>query len=173
MLRPRESFERVKDTEEFRSYFGGKRMSLGAFRFLAYTLRLEGIQASAQVGTLGTPVGPQLQQFPSGAIVLGITASAIQAQTDTGSFTYAPSYSPGRRDMFALSFSYTNDEQITPGGLTMAEALLGSGLDTIFPAKELLIPPSNGILTSAASLTVDPTLTAHVVFHCLVPRATG
>lgn len=174
MIRWREAYERLThgNAAEFKAAFGGL-LPMSAFRFLTYSQRFEGVAASASVGTLGTQTGPILQTFPAGAIILGITASAIQAQVTTGTFTYAPSLTPGRRDLFALSMQYTNNELITPGGLTMAEALLGSGTDTIFPGKELMMPPNQGILCGVASLTVAPTLTVHVAYHSMVPRSAG
>lgn len=164
------AYERLRVTPAFTAAFG-KLLPKQAFRAINYTRKFEGVAAASTVGVPGTTSGPLLQTFPAGAVILGITAAAIQAQITTGSFTYAPSFTPGRRDLFALSFAYTSDEQITADGLTMAEALLGSGENTIFPSKELLIPPSQGILVSCASLTVGPTISAHVVFHCEVPRA--
>jgi hypothetical protein len=172
MLRWREAYERVSKTQQFKSYFG-RVLDAGAFRFLAYSMQFVGVAAASAVGQYGTPTGPRAQTFPAGAVILGITATGVQAQTATGSFTYAPSQSPGRRDLFGLSFQYSSDENITPDGLTAADALLGSGSDTIFPAKELLIPPSQSILVSVASLTVAPALSVSVVFHCMVPRAAG
>lgn len=174
MIQWRAAYERLSKQTAFSAAFG-RALPMSAFRSIVYAPRLSGIAASGAVGTLGPTFGPVLQGFPAGAVVLGITAAAIQAQvlTATSAFPYAPSFSPGRRDLFALAFQYTADEQITATGLVMAEALLGSGQDTIFPTKELLIPPSQGILVSAASLTIGPVLTAHVVFHCMVPRAAG
>ncbi len=168
------AYDRLKGTPEFAQYFG-KLLPMGAFRFLAYSMQFAGVTGSATAGTFGTQSGPLQQNFPSGAIILGITASAFQAQQAHNAADYAPSYSPGRRDLFGLSIQYTGDEQITPNGLTMAEALMGSGEDTIFPAKEILIPPSKGLLIATAALTGSglPSLAIHVAFHCMVPRAVG
>src|SRR5882757_3531689 len=177
MIKWREAYDRLCGTSEFSTYFGkDKPLPIGAWRFLAYSQRFEGIPGTANAGTFGATQGPLLQNFPSGAVILGITAGAYEAQQlDNSAVLYAPSFSSGRRDLFGLSFQYTNDEQVTPSGLTMAEPLLGSGYDTIFPGKELLIPPSQGILCACASLvpTASPALSVHVVYHTMVPRAAG
>lgn len=160
---------------EFSQWFGGRLLPMGAFRYLAYSQQFVGVAGSGTAGVFGTQSGPLTQNFPSGAVILGISASAYEAQQAHAAADYAPSFSPGRRDLFGISFQYTNDEQITPNGLTMAEALLGSGSENIFPAKELLIPPSQAILCAVAALVPStlPNLTINVVYHCMVPRSAG
>lgn len=175
MIKWREAYDRLKDLPEFRQYFNNKLLSMAAFRFLAYAQRFEGVAGSSTAGTLGPVSGPLSQNFPAGAVVLGITAGAYQSQQldNAGVLAYAPSYSSGRRDLFALSLQYSTNEQITPNGLTMAEPLLGSGYDTIFPGKELLIAPSQSVQCSVAAFTpsTSPDLTVQVIYHCMVPRA--
>lgn len=179
MIRWREAFERCKDSREFKSYFGrGAALKVSDFRYVAYAQQFNAVTAGTVTGgatpstpiTPGTPIGPSLQNFPSGGVILGITAAAVQPQTTTSAFQYAPSMSPGRRDLFALNFQYTNDEVITPGGPVLAEALLGSGEDTIFPAREIVVPPSQGLLCTAQSFTINPPMNVHVVYHTMVPR---
>jgi hypothetical protein len=171
------AYARQAPSPDFQRYFAGgpgRPPPSSAFRYIAYSLLLGPCTGNASPVTgFGATVGPTQQNFPAGAVVLGISATAFQEQETDGNYTYAPFSCPGRRDLFGLSFSYTNDEQITPGGLTLANALLGDGDDTVFPARELLIPPSQGILTSAASFTVAPSLFVQVVFHSMVPRAVG
>ncbi len=174
MVKWTEAYNRLVNVPEFTQYFG-KLLGMDKFRFLAYSQRFEGIAGSATAGTFGPVSGPLQQNFPSGAVILGITAAAYEAQQleNAGVLAVAPSYSSGRRDLFGLSFQYTGDELITANGLTMAEPLLGSGYDTIFPSKEILVPPSQGILCAVASLvpTTLPALSVQVVYHCMVPRA--
>ena len=81
MVKWREAYERLKGTPEFTSYFG-KLLPIGAFRFLAYSLRFEGVAGSAVAGTFGPASGPTLQPFPPGAVVLGITASGYSVQQE-------------------------------------------------------------------------------------------
>ncbi len=163
------AYTRLKNSPEFIRYFGGpKEMPPYAFRPLHFMQRF----------TVGSAAEspPTNQNFPAGAIILGITAAAFQVQTAAGAFQYAPSpANPGRRDLFGLSFQYTNDELITPDGPGSAEALLGGGSDTIFPARELLIAPSQGILATVENLTVGLAdgLTVDIVYHSMVPRAVG
>lgn len=177
MIRWREAYERLKTSPDFSRYFGGgpgKVPAPSAFRYLAYTQAMGAAAGSASpISGFGATVGPVQQNFPAGAVILGITATAYQEQTTTGAYQYGASSTPGRRDLFGLAFQYTNDEVITPGGLVLANALLGDGEDTIFPGKELLIPPSQGLLASVASHTVAPSLFVHIVYHAMVPRAVG
>lgn len=183
MIRWREAFERCKDSREFNNYFArsGRGLRMADFRYIAYVQGFTSVAAGSTTGggtpstavTGGTVSGPTLQTFPSGAVILGITASCVQAQTTTNSFQYAPSYSEGRRDLFALNFQYTGDEIITPGGPVIAEALLGSGEETVFPGREIIIAPSQGILASVQSFAIAPPLTVHIVYHSMVPKLAG
>lgn len=160
------AYARIHKSPEFKRFFGSAQaMPPHAFRYLGY---VQTFQVAA-----GVTLPPANQNFPAGAIVLAITASAIQAQTTTGAFQYAPSQTFGRRDLFGLSFQYTNDELITPQGPALAEALLGGGSDTIFPGRELLIAPSQGILCTVQHRSVAPDLFVDVVYHSMVPRAVG
>lgn len=172
MIKWREAYERIKDLPQFIQYFK-KALPMGDFRFLAYSQRFDAVPGAATAGVLGIPVGPLAQNFPSGAVILGITAAGYQEQQSAAAASYPPSLSAGRRDLFALSFQYSGTEQLTANGLTMAEPLLGSGYDTIFPAKELLIPPSQAILCAVATLSPSslPAISVVVVYHCMVPRA--
>jgi hypothetical protein len=150
----------------------------------------------------GTTSATTLQTFPSGAFVLGISASANVPILVKRDQYYADgaavpldvtidrlkSSTPGNRDLFGIDFAYTNDEQLTPGGPAIADALLGSGSGTEYPARELIIDPSQGILCRVQNLitaqTIDnlsgslPTgisfpITVHVVYKCMVPRSQG
>lgn len=176
MITWNQAYDRQKGSEQFISFFGrsGSPPSAKAFRPISYSQFFSGVAAAGTPGQYGTASGPTNQSFPAGAVILGITAAAYQNSTTTGSFTYAPSMTPGKRDLFGLLFSYSGDEQITPGTTPVqAEALLGSGSGTIFPQRELIIAPSQAILTTVAALCPAPTLSVTVVFHCMVPRAAG
>lgn len=171
------AYARLARSPDFSRYFGGGPgvvPPMQNFRYIAYTQQLGPCAGVASpVGGFGAIAGPSQQNFPAGAVILGISATAFQEQTTTTSYQYAPWAAPGRRDLFGLSFSYTNDEVITPGGPILANALLGDGDDTVFPGKELLIPPSQGLLATAAAFTVPPSLYVHIVYHAMVPRAVG
>lgn len=148
---------------------------------------------------IGQSSGILLQTFPGGAFVLGIAASArfprivkkdqyyadgAAAPLDS-TFDRQPSCTPGNRDMFSLNFQYTNDENITPGGPALAEALLGSGGNTQFPHREIVIDPSQGILcqcrndvtlvdiAGTALANAVFSLTVNVEYFCMVPRLAG
>ncbi len=180
MIRWREAYERQSQSREFANYFGagGKVPKAADFRYIAYAQKFETVAAASVTGgatpstsiTPGAAVGPSLQTFPAGAVILGITSTAVQPQTTTSSFTWAPSYSEGNRNLFALAFQYTNDEVITPGAPVLADALLGSGEDTIFPGREIVIAPSQGILATVQSYAISPPLNVHIVYHSMVLR---
>src|SRR5215831_15179035 len=79
------------------------------------------------------------QNFPAGAVLLGVGAAA---SPNSGAVAADPNL---LRHSFALSFSYTNGEALTPGGPILADALLGSGETTIWPQKEIVLAPNQGI----------------------------
>lgn len=179
MIPWKQAFDRLQGSEEFQSYFSkGRSLQMADFRYIGYCQQFNNVTAGSVTGgatpstplTPGAQIGPALQLFPQGAIILGITAAGVQPQTTTSAFTYAPSASPGRRDLFALNFQYTGDEVITPGGPVLAEALLGSGEDTIFPGREIIVPPSQGILCAVQSYAVAPAMNVHIVYHSMVLR---
>jgi hypothetical protein len=164
MIRWREAYERQKDSPEFKRYFGqGKVMPAYAFRPLVF-----GQSFTLAAGTTSAPTN---QPFPMGAIILGITASAFQGVTGVAAYANVPSFSWGRRDLFDLAFSYSGDENLTPGGPIRAEALLGGGFATIFPGRELLIAPSQNILATVRNRAVAPDLIVDIAYHTMVPRA--
>lgn len=174
MIRWREAYERLRGNRLFATFFPGMNggcAPMDAFRYIAYTTVLPDCPASAATdgGSFGDTVGPLNQQFPSGGVILGITSSGWQ------NYEACADATPGRRDRYGLAFQYSSDENITANGLTIAEALLGSGRDTIFPGKEIMIPPSQSILVAAASLVpnAQPAMTVHVVFHTMVLRSAG
>lgn len=181
MIKWREAYERLRPTDSFNSFFNNKKIT--DFRYIAFShqqLSLTPLTSSAAAagGTPGQVVGPLQMNFPAGAIILGVTAAAYSSQqliAGATNLAYAPWSSEGRRDLFALAMQYTSDETLTANGLVCAEALLGSGEETIFPAREIMIPPSQSILITAASLVAagGQNLFAHVVFHTMVPRVTG
>lgn len=162
------------------------------FRSVYYTQKFTNI-------ALGASSGNTLQTFPAGAFILGIDACAkipriiktIQYYADA---TAAPNNSTvdrlldgtaGNLDAFSLNFQYTNDEIITPGGPCLASALMGPH-GGLFPARELIVDPSQGILCSAknelvlqlidgsvAPAGVTVSIDVHVRYACMVPRAVG
>lgn len=172
---------------------GGRVRGMTDFRSLHY------VQPFTNVA-MGVTTGYQLQSFPAGAFVLGIAAAATfnrvvkadQYYADgataplDSTFDRIPSSTPGNRDLFALDFNFTQDESITPNGPALAEALLGSGGGTEFPAREIVVDPSQGILCRVQSLLgvqlisgaagatgIAVPMRVHVVYKCMVPRAVG
>ncbi len=162
------------------------------FRSVYYTQKFTNI-------ALGASSGNTLQTFPAGAFILGIDASAriprvIKPDQYYADGTASPLDStidrlldatPGNLDTFSLNFQYTNDEIITPGGPCLASSLLGVN-GGLFPARELIVDPSQGILCSVknelATQLIDGTVApagitisidVHVRYACMVPRAVG
>lgn len=148
----------------------------------------------------GTTSAATLRDFPGGAVILGITASAVIPVVVKADQYYADgaaapldstldrlkSNTPGNRDLFALDFAYTNDEQLTPAGPIIADALLGSGRGTEFPARELYIEPAQGLLArvqnlittqlisgAAAAAGILFPITVHICYKAMVLRAQG
>jgi len=104
--------------------------------------------------------------FPSGAIILGITASAFVPGV-------AATAQGGRnRQLFRIDFAYQGGEGLVLDGPVMADALLGGGETDIFPARELIVVPNQLINCRVANITTG-LLTVDVVYHCLVYRAVG
>ncbi len=112
----------------------------------------------------GQTSSAQAQNFPGGAIILGICANCY-----VNAVAPATGQSSRNRQLFGLNFAYTNNESLTPGGPVNADALLGGGDDTIFPSRELIIAPNQAIQMQAANYTTS-SLVIHVVYHCLVYR---
>jgi hypothetical protein len=117
--------------------------------------------------TTGQTLGPVRRDFPGGIIILGISAGSVADDGGTPDAYVADA--TGSRAAFALSMSYTNDEQITPGGPIQAEALLGGGASTQFPPREIVVAPSQGINVTAENLTSTQIL-VHIAYHGLVWR---
>lgn len=183
MVKWREAYERLVKAPAFRNFFGVNGLpSMHDFRYIIFSHQQLSTtpltpSAAAAGGAPGVAVGPLQMNFPAGAIILGVTSGAFQAQQAAAAPNppYNPSVNPGRRDLYTLQFQYTSDEQLTANGGVMADALLGGGDETICPAKEIMIPPSQSILITAASLVAlgGQNLFVHVAFHCMVPRAVG
>lgn len=106
----------------------------------------------------------QVQSFPGGAVLLGITASAY-IPTEPGN----TGQSGNNRQLFTLNLTYQNQEAITPNGPVLADALLGGGDANLFPSRELVMAPNQGINCAAGNIT-SGAIVVHVAYHCMVPR---
>lgn len=174
------AYQRLHNSGEIEKVFRRK-IPPAAFRYRVYAVKFSSdvagvtkkqgaiLAASAVAGTYGEPSGPVLQTFPSGAVILGITASALLPQNAV--FEYGNSASKGRRDLFGLNFTCTDNRVVTSPGMTLAATLLSEGNEMgIFPAKEIALYPNAGILCAAASLVTTATLAVTVAYHCMIPR---
>lgn len=101
------------------------------------------------------------QNFPGGAVILGIAASGFLNNVGIAS------QGNRNRQSFGLNFSYTNNETLTPGGPGSADALLGGGEANIFPPRELIVSPNQAITCAVQNFT-NAAMTVHVAYHCLI-----
>lgn len=149
MISIERAWPRVRMLPQFKDFY------LSDFRTLTFG-------QTFTVGNAAT-VGPTLQNFPGGAIVLGVAASATPSAAGAGdAFLY--------RKSFGITFAYTNGESLSPGGPIMADALMGGGDGTVWPTKELVIAPSQGINATVQNF-LSTSLLVHLAYHCLVWRS--
>jgi len=131
-------------------------MSENDFREVVICQKFENLVA--QQVTAATP-----QTFPGGAVILGVTATGFQNNVAI------LGQSGNNRQCFGLGFDYTTNEALVINGPVAADALLGGGDGTIFPAKELILQPNQALLVKAANYT-SGVLTVHIAYHCLMYR---
>ena len=135
-----------------------KQMSESDFRPLTY------VQTFTPSNS-GAVTGNQSQQFPGGAIILGISASAF-----IPSVAGDAQGSGGRnRNLFLINLTFSNNESLTPGGPVLADALMGGGDADQYPARELVLAPNQIINCQVAQVTTGQ-LTVHVCYHTMVYR---
>lgn len=200
------TYRRLRGDRRFVAWFGHKGRIPGPndFVYRAFNLAFSGVtgftgglEVPANDPDAGPLFGPSIQIFDKGAVILGITSAAYQAQHipvggDPPGVAIEPSTTPGRRDTFRLYFQFTDGEKITPDISVMtptdgvfsnqvasnnADALTGEGQKDIFPC-DLLVAPSTGFIVQVKSLQPElfqpdehnEPLFIHVVFHCVVPR---
>ena len=146
---------------------------------------------------VGSTPNEQLIDFPSGAVILGITSCAAVPQRTTAAFVYGPTGAPGNRDLFALDFRYVGEERIFAGNPipeiivdpdtpvntappALADASsFGGDSGQVIP-RELVVAPALGILIRVSSFLLPnaapnqtPNMAVHVAFHCMVPVSPG
>lgn len=153
MISPSAAWQRLQRIPMFRG------MQLDQFRPITYGA-LYSVAGSSTAG-------PTRQDFPGGAIILGVSAAAVGF--DSGNADAFDPAATASRSSFALSFSYSNDEQLTPGGPHIAEALLGGGDQTQYPPREIVVAPSQGINVTVQNLT-STQIRISVCWHALVWR---
>jgi hypothetical protein len=107
--------------------------------------------------------------FPVGGIVIGINASATIPGVS------AAGQCANNRQAFALDFQYTGGEALTVDGPICADALMGSGEMSQYPAKELILPTNQQIKCRAQNLigASAPGMLIHVAYHLLTWRYAG
>ncbi|HEU0081841.1 MAG TPA: hypothetical protein VFQ87_03140 [Bradyrhizobium sp.] len=115
----------------------------------------------------GTPTPYARRDFPNGAIIIGIDASACVPGGG------ASGQSSRNRQLFGLDFAYNGGEALVIDGPVNADALLGGGDNGQFPAKELIIAPNAAITCRAANLAGAAGLTVSVAYHTLIYRLAG
>ncbi len=149
MISIERAWPRVRELPQFRNFH------LSDFRTLTFGQQFT-------VGNAAT-VGPTTQNFPGGAIILGIAASATPSAAGGGdAFLY--------RKSFGVTFGYTNGESLTPGGPIAADSLMGGGDGTIWPTKEIVVAPNQGIQATVQNFLTTSIL-VQIAYHCLVWRS--
>jgi hypothetical protein len=152
MISIERAWPRVRELPQFKNF------RLSDFRTLTFGQQMP-------VGVAPAAVGPTTQNFPGGAIILGVSASAVPgplAPAAADAFLY--------RKTFGITFGYTNGESLTPGGPIMADALMGGGDGTVWPTKEIVVAPNQGIQATVANFCTTALL-VHIAYHCLVWRS--
>lgn len=117
-------------------------------------------------GVDGEITGFQPRQFPNGAIVLMIAASA---SVDPGEGGGADAQASNNRHLFKIDFAYTGGEAIVIDGPVLADALMGGGDLSHFPAKELVIKENQNLNCRVQNVSGQE-ITVDVAYHCLVYR---
>jgi hypothetical protein len=149
MISIERAWPRVRELPQFKTF------RLSDFRTLTFGQPFT-------VGNAAT-VGPTTQNFPGGAIILGISATATpSAAGASDAFLY--------RKGFGLTFGYTNGESLTPGGPINADALMGGGDGTVWPTKEIVVAPNQGINCTVVN-NLSTSLLVQIAYHCLVWRS--
>lgn len=149
MISIERAWPRIRELPQFKTF------KLSDFRTLTFGQQFT-------VGNAAT-VGPTTQNFPGGAIILGIAASGTPSAAGAGDAFL-------QRKGFGLTFGYTNGESLTPGGPIMADALMGGGDGTVWPTKEIVVAPNQGIQATVVNFLSTSTL-VHIAYHCLVWRS--
>lgn len=107
------------------------------------------------------------QNFPGGAVVLGVTSSAYVAATAAASQPAMP------RQFYALSLSLIGGDSYTGGTFVNAEALLGGGADhTMFPLREIVMNPNQSINAQVRNYSTS-SINVQVAYHCMIFRTAG
>jgi len=111
-------------------------------------------------GTI-TPLAER--KFPNGGVILGIAADAAVSGGAT----------PNNRSLFGLDFQYAGGEALVIDGPVIASALMGGGNDTQFPAKEIIVNPTQAISCRAVNLAGLTGLKINVAYHVAIDRYAG
>lgn len=115
--------------------------------------------AALSGGTYGS-VSNQTMQFPTGAIICGMTGGASVVGAASTVITRAG------LDMFTISINYNQQRTVVGPGQVLASTLLGPFND-LFPIKEIIVPTSGSLLLALTSVVSDA-INVWVDAHCLV-----
>lgn len=219
------AYKRLTNNPDFLLLFG-RVFRQDEFRPYSYALKFDSLQPALQAAVAtpntgdavltatdwGAPTtsvtpGPPLTRlvnFPSGAVILGVTGSASLAQANPQrvsplsnvTYTYSPSESRGRREMFTVDLEYVDTDSICAGNPiselvsnpnsainteppVVAAALFGGGSRSSCPSHEFYVAPGLGISVKVQSLALPsslplagdspPNMNAHVVLHAMIP----
>jgi hypothetical protein len=147
MLSAREVWARVKTLSAF------SKLSEFDFRPVYYVQKFQ-VAAS-------TITGWAAQEFPNGAIIIGITAAQPNAAA------------ANNRTTFGIDFQFSNTDAIVVGGPVCADTLLGGGELDLFPAREIIISPGNKVNARIENYSNASAISVHVTYHALTYRTTS
>jgi hypothetical protein len=111
-------------------------------------------------GTI-TPFIPRA--FPNGGVILRIASDAMIPGGATAN----------NRSLYALDFQYNGGEALVIDGPILASALLGGDNDTQFPAKEIIVNPTQAISCRAQNRAGISGMVVHVAYHVAIDRYAG
>lgn len=142
-------WSRVSQLQQYR----GSKLTDFMFQEITYASQL----------TSGQAIGNQPISFPAGAIIVGIRGgsnldTAVATQTTRDGL-----------DLFKLAITdQQNNRNIVGTSQVIASTVFGRFNDQC-PAKEIIIPPSGGLIYSFTNLTTS-TIDIFFAHDCLVPN---
>lgn len=136
-----------------------ERVKAGDLRYLIFVQNF--VVAATVDPNNPTRVGPIPQNFPGGSIVFGLTSSSTP-RTQPAIPTLGP------RERFRVRFNYSTNESLSTD-LAIADAVTGSGRESIVPVKEVYLPPQQNILATVENLTTEDLLVS-IGYHTLTWR---
>lgn len=126
--------------------------------FIEQTIGANYSLAALSGGTYGS-VSNQTMQFPTGAIIVGMTGGASIVGAAASTITRSG------LDMFTIAINYNQQRSIVGPGQVLGSTLFGPYND-LFPSKEIIVPTSGSLLLALTSVVSDA-ISVWINAHCL------